>query len=625
VEITGAEIPGDGLPLVSLTITDDAGRPLTREDLEGIRFTIAQIVEDEFGVTRYQNLLLREAEGRPYNFGGETVQPALATATQPTDDRDGTFEQVGPGAYTYKFASAFSIEPDPQLATAIGVYAWKDNRAYVDNHLYYFVPAGGDLPLTRQVVTEESCGSCHNPIQAHGGTRRDPALCVTCHTNQNIDAETGNVLEFSQLIHKLHNGADLPSTAAGNPYLIVGFQQTVFDVNHIEWPQDVRNCTTCHAGGADSDNYKEAPNAAACTACHDDVNPATGDNHPGNGYDNDECAGCHVPDEDEFDLSVTGAHLIPLKSAQIQGMNLEIIGLEGAVPGGVMTVTFKITDNSGNVIEPAATDRLAINVAGPTTDYTNRWTETVSTTLTVDAGDGAFSYALTQAIPEDATGTYAVGMEGRMRETIDGVEDPVLVAAFNPVGYVALDGGEPTPRRQVVDVAFCNGCHNDLSLHGGNRKNPEHCVMCHNTTASDIAQRPEEELPPTSIHFKVLIHRLHSGEELQDSQPYIVYGFNNSVHDFSDITFPGNRAACETCHVEGSYMLPLPGGVQPTIITQGDEVVSSTLPIVAACTACHDTQAAKGHAALQTTADGLETCEVCHGSGSEFDVEAVHD
>jgi OmcA/MtrC family decaheme c-type cytochrome len=306
-------------------------------------------------------------------------------------------------------------------------------------------------------------------------------------------------------------------------------------------------------------------------------------------------------------------------------MNLEIIGLEGAVPGGVMTVTFKITDNSGNVIEPAATDRLAINVAGPTTDYTNRWTETVSTTLAIDAGDGAFSYALTQAIPEDATGTYAVGMEGRMRETIDGVEDPVLVAAFNPVGYVALDGGEPTPRRQVVDVAFCNGCHNDLSLHGGNRTNPEHCVMCHNTTASDIAQRPEEELPPTSIHFKVLIHRLHSGEELQDSQPYIVYGFNNSVHDFSDITFPGNRAACETCHVEGSYMLPLPGGVQPTIITQGDEVVSSTLPIVAACTACHDTQAAKGHAALQTTADGLETCEVCHGSGSEFDVEAVHD
>jgi OmcA/MtrC family decaheme c-type cytochrome len=149
--------------------------------------------------------------------------------------------------------------------------------------------------------------------------------------------------------------------------------------------------------------------------------------------------------------------------------------------------------------------------------------------------------------------------------------------------------------------------------------------MCHNTMASDIDQRPEEELPPTSIHFKVMIHRIHTGEELQDSQPFIIYGFNNSVHDFSDIVFPGNRAACTTCHVEGSYTLPLADGVQPTVITQGgDEVVNLTLPIVAACTACHDTAAAKGHAALQTTADGLETCEVCHGPGSEFDVEAVH-
>jgi OmcA/MtrC family decaheme c-type cytochrome len=143
--------------------------------------------------------------------------------------------------------------------------------------------------------------------------------------------------------------------------------------------------------------------------------------------------------------------------------------------------------------------------------------------------------------------------------------------------------------------------------------------------ASDIARRPEEGLPPTSIHFKVMIHRIHTGEELQDSQPYIIYGFNNSVHDFSDIVFPGNRAACETCHVAGSYMLPLPSGVQPTIVTLDDEVVSSTLPIVAACTACHDHQASKGHAGLQTTADGLETCQVCHGPGRDFDVAEIHD
>jgi len=625
VEITGAEIPGDGLPLISLTMTDQAGRPLTREDLEGIRFTIAQIVQDEAGVTRYQNLLLQEVEGRPYTIGSETVQPAMATATQPADDRDGTFEQVGPGAYTYKFANELTIAPDPDLTTAIGVYAWKDNRAYVANHVYYFVPAGGDLPLKRQVVTKESCGNCHNPIQVHGGTRRDPALCVTCHTNQNVDPETGNVLEFSQMIHKVHRGAGLPSVQVGSPYLIVGFSQSIHDFSNVVWPQDVRNCTTCHAGGTESDHYKNAPNAAACVACHDNVNPTTGDNHIGDGFADNECAECHVPEEDEFDFSIVGAHVIPGKSSQIAGMNLEIVNVEGVVPGGAIMVTFKITDTAGNIIEPADTDRLAVTVAGPTTDYLNRWTETIDPELVADDGSGNYSYLTQETIPEEASGTYAVGMEGFVMETIQGVDDPIRVSAFNPVTYVALDGGEPTPRRKVVDREKCNACHNDLALHGSIRKNTEYCVMCHNPMGTDEAQRPGEALPPQTIHYKVLIHRIHTGEELVDTQPHIVYGFGGNAFDFSEIVFPGNRADCETCHVAGSYTLPLPRGVQPTTITQADRVVSTSLPIVAACTACHDTQAAKGHAALQTTADGLETCQVCHGQGRDFDVTEVHE
>ncbi len=625
VEITSAEIPEDGIPLVSLIITDDAKRPLTVEDLEGIRFTIAQIIQDETGVTRYQNLLLQEVEGQPYTFEGETVQPTLATATQPTDDRDGMFEQVAPGTYTYKFANQLSIEPNSDLTTAVGAYAWKDDRAYVANNVYYFVPAGGVPTLTRQVVTENSCGSCHNPIQIHGGTRRDPALCVTCHTDQNIDPETGNVLEFSQMIHKLHRGADLPSVLAGDPYLIIGFRQSIHNFSNVVWPQDVRNCTTCHADGTESDNYKNAPNATACVACHDDVNPTTGDNHIGSGYADNECADCHIPEEGEFDESIVGAHVIPLYSEQIAGMNLEILNVDGAIPGGTIAATFKITDDSGNIIDPSTTGRLALTVAGPTTDYLNRWTEMIDPALVVDAGDGSFLYTLEEGIPEDATGTYAVGMEGYIMESIAGVDDPVRVAAFNPVIYVALDGGDPDPRRQVVDRGLCNACHNDLALHGGLRKNTEYCVMCHNPMGTDEAQRPAEALPPQTIHYKVLIHRIHTGAELQESQPYIIYGFNNSVHDFSDVVFPGNRADCATCHVTDSYLLPLPRTVQPTIVTQGGETVSSTLPIVSACTACHDTQAARGHAALETTTEGLETCQVCHGSGREFDVAIVHD
>ncbi len=52
--------------------------------------------------------------------------------------------------------------------------------------------------------------------------------------------------------------------------------------------------------------------------------------------------------------------------------------------------------------------------------------------------------------------------------------------------------------------------------------------------------------------------------------------------------------------------------------------MSTTLPIRSVCTACHDSAAAGGHIELQTTASGMETCEVCHGAAKEFDVTRVH-
>jgi OmcA/MtrC family decaheme c-type cytochrome len=187
---------------------------------------------------------------------------------------------------------------------------------------------------------------------------------------------------------------------------------------------------------------------------------------------------------------------------------------------------------------------------------------------------------------------------------------------------MSLDGGEPTPRRQVVDRELCNACHNNLALHGTIRQNTEYCVMCHNPMATDAARRPAEAMPPTSINFRVLIHRIHRGEEA--NQPLVVYGFGNNPIDFGEVRFPGNLADCETCHLPGTNTLPLPAGIQPTTVTQDGQVVSVTLATRAICAGCHDSTAAAGHFELQTTADGLETCEVCHGQGSEFAVEVIH-
>ncbi|HLE27873.1 MAG TPA: hypothetical protein VI793_07135, partial [Anaerolineales bacterium] len=75
-EITSVEFPADGKPIVSLTLTDSNGYPVSAEALEGYGFTIAQIIVDETtGLSKYQNLLVREVEGQPYTVGGETKQP----------------------------------------------------------------------------------------------------------------------------------------------------------------------------------------------------------------------------------------------------------------------------------------------------------------------------------------------------------------------------------------------------------------------------------------------------------------------------------------------------------------------------------------------------------------------
>jgi OmcA/MtrC family decaheme c-type cytochrome len=626
-QITGVEF-AEGKPAVSMTLTDDVGRPLAIEQLESYSFTIAQIEVDETtGLTRYQSLLVRQVEGQPFRVRGETVEPALATASQAFADSGGQWASQGEGAYTYTFANMLTTEVNPALTTSVGFYGFKDNRASIANNVFTFVPAGGDPAVTREVVVTASCNNCHNPLAIHGAVRREVGLCITCHTDQTIDPETGNSLDFKVVIHRLHSGAQLPSVQAGDPYQIVGFRQTLFDFSYGVWPQDTRNCATCHDGGADSDNFKTAPSTAACISCHDNVNVLTGENHAGGRADDTKCASCHEPDGNEFDASITGAHLLPTRSAQIRGVNLELLEASGA-SGEPAVVMFRITDNSGQVMNPDEMDVLSITLAGPTTDYLRRVTETIfrapsdTPPPVEEAGDGAYTYITQYIFPEDAAGSYAVALEGYVNERLDDLDAAVRVAAFNPVIYFSLDGGPIVARRQVVDQASCNNCHNELALHGAQRQNVEYCVLCHNPMASDEARRPEEAMPPTSINFRTLIHRLHSGGQL--TAPLIVYGFGGTQYDFSHLVFPGNLASCQTCHLPGSYGLPLASGVQPTSVFQNGLLIDSTLPIRSTCTSCHDSQAVAGHAELQTTASGIETCEVCHGPGKEFDVTRVH-
>lgn len=627
-EITNVTIGEDTIPIITFTLTDGDGNPLKLEDVNRVRFLMAMVDEDEeYGIPRYFNYFKRDVEGAEYQVSGETLQPTLASTSQPTfENGEGEFTEVEPGVYTYTFGQALGDNFDDRRTHVAGIVVQGADELSA-NAVFTFVPdPEREIRMVRDYVDTAACNNCHGELDAHGGSRDMAEICVICHTPDNIDPETGNSLEMKSMVHRIHAGEHLPSVQEGNPYYIVGYRQSVHDYSTVVFPQDVRNCTTCHTEDA-GDAYLDFPTIEACTACHDNVDPSIQLNHPGRPKDNSDCYNCHYPELEEFDNeSILGAHVIPRHSEQVTGVNLELLSVDNAMVGQSPTITFRVSNNAGDPIAPENMDYLAVTVAGPTGDYVNRVTETIfrapSDTLpnVTEADEGAYSFTLAYILPEDG-GTYAFALEGYVMEELDDVPEPVRVAGFNPVTYVNLDGGEPNPRRQVISLDNCNACHSDLALHGTIRQNTEYCVFCHNPNTTDEVRRPEDAMPPVSVNFPLIIHNIHRGEEA--NQPLLVYGFGSSLHDYSEVRFPNDVANCTNCHLEGTYNTLLDGNL-PTIITQGDSVISVEQANSAVCTSCHDTLPAEGHAELQTTDSGIETCAVCHGVGREFDITNAH-
>ena len=208
-------------------------------------------------------------------------------------------------------------------------------------------------------------------------------------------------------------------------------------------------------------------------------------------------------------------------------------------------------------------------------------------------------------------------------------------AAANKVVSFSVDGSLVQPRRAVVATANCNQCHVALAIHGGLRNQTEFCVLCHNPSNTDIARRPaatvvdDRALPPQGINFNLLVHRIHSGENLlADNRPYVVVGFGGSHNDFSDVRYPamspqgavGDRRNCAICHVNGSER-NLPTGDNAVVDPQGP--INPILSVASACTGCHVQLPAASHALANTTTLG-ESCEVCHGSDAAFPVGKMH-
>ncbi|MFQ5665348.1 MAG: OmcA/MtrC family decaheme c-type cytochrome [Candidatus Binatia bacterium] len=670
--ITTAAVGDAGQITVTFSLTDASGIPivpvLARTDNPQearVRFTLAHLEDyvggGDFGstFTRYVNDI---DPTRPKFDSGGTLQAVDATA----------------GLYRYTFNTRLPDDFDLSRTCTVGLQVDRtfDGEELGVNPIFDFVPAGGTPEQFAGSATQQ-CNNCHNPLIAHGN-RREFRLCTLCHTEAAVD-EKGRSVDMRVMIHKIHRGEDLPSIVGGEPgaaYAIFSSflqRDVVFaakgpdgTVTGVGFPRSIEDCEVCHAGGATAEFHRERPSATACASCHDDVNPSLEDTAAGpagtnhflsNGFADGDCSFCHISDSgEEFDISVEGAHTIPERSRQLTGLKVTITGVSNAVPGQAPTIAFKVTDNAGAPISDlSGLDRLAFALAGPTSDFATVLTATAvgggaSGTLTASNQiENHFEYTPDSPIPADAMGTWSVGAEARRTVELASV-DPippktVEEAAVNPVVTFSVDDSLPLARRTVVQNAKCASCHGDFSkdfsIHGNLRNQIDYCVMCHNPNNSDAGRRRldsaavERGDQTTSIDFKVMIHKIHTGEDLEQ-KPYVIFGFGLppqgfTIDDFSDLRFPGDRRDCATCHVGESYELPpFPDMAQGTGVAHldpvtGDEVVDGRIgPIQAVCTSCHDGDDAVAHAQTLTADDGAESCPVCHEEGRDFAVSLLH-
>jgi OmcA/MtrC family decaheme c-type cytochrome len=540
------------------------------------------------------------------------IEAAVESATA------GALVDNGDGTYQYTFKKDITKDPkvvyDPTLTHRVGFEI--RGLAQANNASYTFQPSTGATTgiFSREIVDTATCDNCHTSLSAHGGARVEAQYCVMCHNPSSIEPSSGNSLDMEVMIHKLHAGINLPSIAnyvtgvsdirptLNQGYWIVGYGQSLNNFNTVVYPQDTRNCVSCHSQTnpalTQAANFKTVPTIAACGACHDNINFATGAGHSAaNIVANDsQCTTCHGATStiDNGTLEVVAAHTIPVRAFQAN-LKYNILGATNTGPGQTPTVKFSITNPSNGNKPYALTDapfpcgtkaiaptpsNISIAIAWSTTDYTNVGSGvtsevaqpltlpllcTTTTPAPVPLGGGVYSVTTATPIPATVKGSVGLLFQGvavhNFGQAINGPSDgsglqeiPVPAA----VNYAPVMNAKAVPRREVTPVAKCDVCHYQLNGHGGNRLDSvQSCSFCHNPNATDVVARQGLGITPQAltspdglaeqtIDLKVMIHAIHASS--MRTSPYVVYHRGAPSNFKAETIFPGPLNNCLSCH-----------------------------------------------------------------------------
>ena len=458
-----------------------------------------------------------------------------------------------------------------------------------DTGLQYVNPNGGNY--ARDLVTMEACNACHSSLVNHGhhfGSRADTRICVICHTQQNKRTDIA-ATDMTSFIHKIHMGEELPV------HEVVGG----IDIGHITYPQDQRNCTTCHKG-KDVNNWKTKPSRNACGSCHNDLDFAT---HKSGQTDDTKCFTCHfenyvieshttmVPTPNNPTIP-TGADSFSytITEVAVDGTMHPVIKFKPLKNGAALTFNAYVDTTTEMVTDYTSSPSLYVFYARPQdgitapVDYNTSsnvalksvWQSASGNTLTGPV-DGVYTATLNSiTIPADAVmvnggimsnGFARVGAEATFDKDFNGDGDKL--DNYNiPYQSVTKVATGYTARRAIVSNAKCNACHEMLgvkpSFHSGARNDAPTCQVCHT---------PNRANRGWAVNSSSFVHSLHAAAKR--TVPYTWHKELDSVTQEvtwtgEHITYPGLLRNCEECHVAGTYDFA-------TTAAQVDDMLYSTV------------------------------------------------
>ena len=358
---------------------------------------------------------------------------------QATTENNGTLTALDDGVWRYVFNT--DIGDAATLNEVHRACIQFSLNAAVDNLCVDFVPAlladsasaamGSSLsPMfydthsARLIATEATCNTCHDKLAIHGGGRTQLNYCVTCHNPNTTDANSGNVVDLATMVHKIHNGRNLPSGA----YTIWGYRNSAHDYSGTTYPQSVLNCTRCHAGEedvafaqaqglpapeaeltADGHSWVANPTLLACSSCHEQLlegikldGEPIGRDHS-TFTDETNCAGCHRDSGDPDNPRSLQANQVhrDLLTEEGRSLSLVIESVTQSATGETPLVDISVRDSDGvalNLKDAAEfCDSAVFDVRIPWDGATEFLNED-------DGGTGATSPRIRQAVaPADLT------------------------------------------------------------------------------------------------------------------------------------------------------------------------------------------------------------------------------